>query len=96
MLTPKQRAHLTSLAHHKKPVVLLGQRGLTDAVVAEADRALTDHELIKVKLRGADDKDEDAKELARRAGAELIAVRGSVAVLYRADPDEPRIALPRG
>lgn len=96
MLSSKQRAHLTSLAHHKKPVVLVGQHGLSDGVIAETDRALTDHELIKVKMRGADDLDEDAAELARRTDAELIAVRGSVVILYRRHPDKPRVELPKG
>lgn len=95
MLTPKQRAHLTSLAHHKKPVVLVGQRGLTDAVADETRRALADHELIKVKMRGADDLKDDAAELARRTDAEVIAIRGSVVILYRPDPEDPRIDLPR-
>ncbi|MFZ9889572.1 MAG: YhbY family RNA-binding protein [Myxococcota bacterium] len=96
MLTPKQRAHLTSLAHHKKPVVLLGQRGLTDAIVKETDFALLAHELIKVKMRGADDLESDAETLAERCGAEVVAIRGSIVMLYRAHPDEPRLALPRG
>lgn len=96
MLTSKQRAHLTSLAHHKKPVVLVGQHGLTDAVATETSRALLAHELIKVKMRGAEGLQESAADLARRTDAELIAIRGSVVILYRAHPDDPRIELPRG
>lgn len=96
MLTPKQRAHLTSLAHHKKPVVLLGQRGLTEAIVKETDHALLAHELIKVKMRGAEDLEGDAASLADQCRAEVVAIRGSIVMLYRAHPDEPRLALPRG
>jgi RNA-binding protein len=51
-LTEKQRRHLKGLAHRLKPVILMGNAGLTDAVVAETHRALADHELIKVRLPG--------------------------------------------
>lgn len=95
MLSSKQRAHLTSLAHHRKPVVLVGQNGLSDGVIQEAERALNDHELIKVKMRGADDLEEDAGELAKRTGAELIAVRGTIVILYKRHPEKPRIELPK-
>src|SRR5690606_13969350 len=91
MLTPKQRAHLTALAHHKKAIVLVGQRGITDGIVGETNRALTDHELIKVKMRGSS---ELAAELASKTEAELIAIRGNVVILYRADPEETRFPLP--
>lgn len=94
MLTPKQRAHLTALAHHKKAIVLVGQRGITDGIVGETNRALTDHELIKVKMRGASELAANAAELARRTESELIAIRGNVVILYRPDPEEPRIPLP--
>ena len=50
-LTEKQKKHLRRLAHPMNPIVMLGNAGLTDAVVAELDRALTDHELVKVSAR---------------------------------------------
>ena len=49
-LTGKQRRALRALGHHLEPVVLVGQNGITDGVVAAVDQALHDHELIKVKL----------------------------------------------
>jgi RNA-binding protein len=96
-LTGKQRAHLKALAHERKPVVLLGQKGITDAVVLELQAALLAHELIKVRLTGEDRDalDAEAAELERRSGATLIARLGKVATLYKRHPDEPRIALPR-
>ncbi|HEV2286940.1 MAG TPA: YhbY family RNA-binding protein, partial [Steroidobacteraceae bacterium] len=53
-LSERQRRHLRGLAHPLKPVVRLGNAGLTDAVALETLRALTDHELIKVKAPGGD------------------------------------------
>ena len=58
-LSPKQRQALKAQAHALKPVVMIGQNGLTDAVVRETDRALKAHELIKIRVRN-DDRDERA------------------------------------
>lgn len=52
MLTSRERQTLKRRAHHKKPVVLIGQKGPTEAVLTEIDRALEAHELIKVRLSG--------------------------------------------
>lgn len=102
MLTSKQRRFLKGKAHSLKPVVLLGQHGLTDAIVKEADRALTDHELIKVRLgdlAGPDQKESDARKaaaelLARRARADVVGLVGKIVILFRADPEQPRFKLP--
>ncbi len=53
-LSERQRKYLRGLGHALNPVLLIGQHGVTPAVIAEAQRALHDHELIKVKFRGAD------------------------------------------
>jgi putative YhbY family RNA-binding protein len=50
-LSEKQKKHLRRLAHPMNPIVMLGNAGLTDGVVNELDRALTDHELVKVTAR---------------------------------------------
>ena len=95
-LSDRQRRHLRGLAHELQPVVRLGNAGLTDAVAREADRALTDHELIKIKAPGGDREARDAlfEELARRTGSSLVHRIGNVAVLYRAHATLPRILLP--
>jgi len=89
-----QRKYLRGLAHACKPVVLVGQDGVSDAVVAAVDAALLDHELIKVHMRRPLDKKAMASELATRAGAELCGLVGHNAILYRPHPEEPQIALP--
>ncbi len=95
-LTEKQRRHLKGLAHPLKPVILMGNAGLTAAVVAEADRALTHHELIKVRLPGHDRHERDAAlaSLAEQTASAMVTRIGHVAVLYRPNPELPRIVLP--
>lgn len=96
-LKPIQIRHLRTLAHALKPVILVGAKGVTDAVVAELDLALTHHELVKVRLAGDDreTRGAGAAELARRTQAEVVQRVGKTVSLYRRNPDTPRIALPR-
>ena len=96
MLTGKQRRHLRALAHPLRPIVQVGKGGLDDGLIAAVDQALTDHELVKVKIGEAADLDrhEAADELASRTRSEVAQVLGNIAVLYRADPDDPKIELP--
>ena len=96
MLSENQKRYLRRLAHERKPVVLLGAAGASDAVIDEVDQALRAHELVKVRIRA---EDRTARELTlqtlcRRTGGELVQRIGHVAVLYRRHPDRPRIMLP--
>lgn len=95
MLTSAQRKHLKALAHKRKPVVLVGNAGVTDAVVKETERALERHELLKVRLPAVerDERGEMAQKLSEAAGAELVQEIGRVAVLYRR-AQKPRLKLP--
>jgi RNA-binding protein len=92
-LSERQRRHLRALAHPLKPVVRLGNAGLTEAVARETARALADHELIKVKAPGGD-RGALLAELAARTGSVLVQRIGNVAVLYRPHPQLPRILIP--
>ncbi|HEX6507666.1 MAG TPA: ribosome assembly RNA-binding protein YhbY [Chloroflexota bacterium] len=95
-LSEKQRRHLRGLAHALKPIIWLGNAGLTDAVATETSRALHDHELIKVKAQGGDREARDAlfADLAQRTASALVHRIGNVAVLYRPNTTLPRILLP--
>ncbi len=95
-LSEKQRRHLRGLAHALKPLIRLGNAGLTDAVATETARALHDHELIKVKGPGGDREFRDTlfSELAQRTASVLIHRIGNVAVLYRPNATLPRIMIP--
>jgi RNA-binding protein len=88
-LTPAERKLLKARAHNLEPVVLIGNKGLTDDVVNEVDRALTAHELIKVR---APSLDRDAREaaleaLCERIRAEAVQHIGKVFVLFRKKPE---------
>lgn len=91
-LTPKQRQQLKGAAHRLDPVVLLGASGLTDAVVKEIDRALTAHELIKVRVPGDDraERDDIFRAVAERLGAARVQMIGKLFVLFRPRPDEAK------
>jgi putative YhbY family RNA-binding protein len=93
-LTPRQRAALKGRAHALEPVVHVGQAGASAAVVAEVDRALAAHGLIKVKLAGAgrDERDELAASLCTQTGATAIQQVGRVLTLWRPRPDDEPIA----
>ncbi|HEX6995906.1 MAG TPA: ribosome assembly RNA-binding protein YhbY [Gammaproteobacteria bacterium] len=95
-LTDKQRRHLRGLGHALKPVILVGQAGVSDAVVAETRAALKAHELIKVRVAGLerDERDEALVDLAARTDSAIVGRIGHTALLYRQHPEKPRIQLP--
>jgi len=92
----KQKRHLRRLAHPLRPVVMLGNAGLTDGVVQELDRALDDHELVKVSARAGERSTRNAvlDELARRTSAELVQRVGHIGVFYRRSRRLAKILIP--
>lgn len=96
-ISPAQKRYLRGLAHSLSPVVLLGQKGVTPAVIAELKLALDHHELLKLRLSGAD-KEERAAQIATlvdATGAETVQVIGHTATLWKRNEKEPRLPLPR-
>ena len=95
-LSEHQRRHLRGLAHALKPVIRLGSAGVSPAVTRETERALHDHELIKVKAPGGDRAARDAlfAALARDTRSTLVHRIGNVAVLYRPRAHLPKILIP--
>ena len=98
MLTGKQRRFLRSLGHSLNPIVLVGKDGIDDGLVAALDRALADHELVKIRIGENAElaRDAAAEELAKKTSSEVAQILGNTVLLYRAHPDEPTIALPGG
>ncbi len=97
-LTPRQRAHLKSLAHPLKAMAQIGKGGVDEQVVASLDDAFRHRELLKVKVLEAApvSAQEAADQLATQvSGAKLVQVIGRTIVLYRQHPDKPEIRLPR-
>ncbi len=95
-LSTKQKQYLKGLAHSLKPVVLTGSNGLTEAVVAEIESALSHHELIKVKIASEDrdTKNLIADAIVRETKSEKVQVIGKTLVIYRPSEDR-KIELPR-
>lgn len=77
-------------------MVTIGDAGLTEAVLAELDAALAHRELVKVRMRGRDRqaRDERAATIGPRRGCPVLQRPGRTTLLYRRDPDRPRIRLP--
>jgi RNA-binding protein len=88
------RRELKRIAHHLEPVVLVGDQGVSDAVIAETRRALDDHELIKVRIQaGRGDRAALADQLAAACDAAVIQSIGKVTVLFRRNPEpNPRLS----
>jgi RNA-binding protein len=95
-LSERQRKYLRGLGHALNPVLLIGSAGVTPAVIAEAKRALHDHELIKVKFRGAEREARDEGLAALGASTESVLIQriGHTALYYKRRNDRPGIVIP--
>ena len=95
-LSEKQKKHLRRLAHPMSPIVMLGNAGLTDGVVTALERALSDHELVKVAARVGDRDARNAAlaSLAARTTSEVVQRVGNVGVFYRRRKELPKILIP--
>lgn len=93
-LSPKQRRWLKSKAHSLKPVIWVGEDGISPGTGAAVAEALGTHELVKVRLRRPEDKAETAESVATAAAAHLVAIVGHTVILYRAREEKPSIVLP--
>ncbi|WP_085578435.1 MULTISPECIES: ribosome assembly RNA-binding protein YhbY [unclassified Pseudomonas] len=87
-LSNEQKKQFKSIGHDLKPVLMVAGNGLTEGVLAELERALTDHELIKVqvKLEDRDDRRAVMDELAKAGRAEQVQIIGKMVLLYRKNP----------
>ena len=95
-LNVKQRKHLKALAHHRKPVVQVGNAGITAAVIKEIEVALGHHELLKTRLPGVERKarTEMLKKICKATGADAVQEIGRMAVIYR-PAQKPRLVIPK-
>ena len=98
-LTGLQAKYLRSLAHALKPVVFVGQKGITDAFIASTEQAFDRHELIKVKFIDFKEK-KQKKEISEiikiKTGCLMAGLIGHVAIFYKQhdDPEKRRVVLP--
>lgn len=89
-ITQKQKRWLKKQVHHLKPVVAMGQAGLTDAVLKEIEIALAHHELVKIKVTadGREERDAVVQVIATKTGSNLIDRIGHRASFFRANPEK--------
>lgn len=87
-LTQEQKKQYKSIGHHLKPVLIVADNGLTEGVLAELERAVSDHELIKIKLNILDREQRLAAiaALCKAGSADLVQVIGKMALIYRKNP----------
>ena len=94
-LSNRQLRHLRGLTHQLKPVVMIGDKGLSENVMSEIETALSHHELIKIKLRGdRETRSTWTDEIARSFSAEPVHSIGQVACFFRRNRKKPVIELP--
>ncbi|TRW94334.1 ribosome assembly RNA-binding protein YhbY [Candidatus Methylobacter oryzae] len=88
-MNPADKKKFRAQAHSLKPVIMIGQSGLTAAVLAEIELALDSHELIKVRIRAErEDRKLISEKICTDTGAELIQSIGQIIVIYRLNPDK--------
>jgi len=94
-LSPEQRREYRGIAHNLKPVIIVGDKGLTEGLQEELERALNDHELIKIKVASQDreTRHRAVAALCEASGAELVQTIGKIAViLRRAKKPNPKLS----
>lgn len=91
-----QKKFLRGLGHELKPVIMIGDAGLSESVMSEFRSTIEHHELIKVRVRASDRETRDniISELCQKGSAELVTRIGNVALIYRRNDENPQIALP--
>jgi RNA-binding protein len=95
-LKESQKKYLRGLGHQLKPMITVGDNGLTETLLAEYESTLAHHELIKARIRAGDReaRDDIIRELCGKGSAELIQRIGNVALLYRENPENKKIRIP--
>jgi RNA-binding protein len=95
-LSEPQKKYLRGLGHHLKPVIVVADSGLSEAVRKEFESTIDHHELIKVQVRASDreSRDEIVLQLCDQ-NTSLVTRIGNVALLFRRNTEKPRIKVPR-
>ena len=96
-LSRPQIKYLVSLAHSLKPVIMIGQHGITENILKELDIALNHHELVKIKIAGEDRDSKNAivEQLCKSSDTDKVQAIGKTLTLYRRNKDKPKIELPK-
>ncbi len=94
-LNKDQKKYLRTLAHERKPIIWIGQKGLTDNLLEEINIALEHHELIKIKIRAGDRerRDQLIDEICNKTNTELVQKIGNTIVIFRRNNNDPSILI---
>ena len=94
MMTPERKKQMRAIGHHLKPIVIIGDQGMSTGLLEELNRALNDHELIKVKIRAERDTRKNLiTSLCEETGAHCVQSTGSMALLFRgSERPNPRLS----
>ncbi len=97
-LSDAQMKYLRGLGHPLKPVIIIGDAGLSESVLKEFSSTIDHHELIKVRVRAGERKarDEIISDLCRKQSSAMVNRVGNVALIYRPNKEKPKISLPSG
>src|ERR1700749_4708074 len=89
LVDTSMKQSLKAQAHHLKPVVMIGSKGLTPAIILETEAAIKAHELIKIKISGflKKERSDIAQELSQAIQAELLQIIGTIAIVYKKNED---------
>jgi len=95
-LTEPQKKYLRGLGHPLKPLIIVGEAGLSESLLAEFETTLLHHELIKMSVRVGDRATRNAiiEKLCTVSSAALIQRVGNMALLYRENPEKKKIVIP--
>lgn len=97
-LSEPQKKLLRGLGHQLKPVITIGDAGISESLLKEFRSTIDHHELIKVRVRAADRETRDAliSDLCSKESAQLVTRIGNVALVYRRNNEKPKIPIPAG
>jgi len=92
-----QKKYLRKLGHKLKPVVFIGNSGLSESVLKELFSTINHHELIKIKIKASNRiiRDQIIDEICKKTSTQLVTQIGGIALIYKKNPETPKIKLPK-
>ena len=92
-----QKKYLRKLGHQLKPVIFIGNSGLSESVLTELSSTINHHELIKVKIKASNRiiRDQIIDEICKKTATQLVTQIGGIALIYKKNPETPKIKLPK-
>ena len=92
-----QKKYLRKLGHQLKPVILIGNSGLSESVLTELSSTINHHELIKVKIKASNRiiRNQIVDEICKKISTQLVTQIGGIALIYKKNPETPKIKLPK-